>query len=337
MGDLAGTTRRRRYRGCREGAGLFQIDRNGRNLRAIPNVPTEVGSPALVRGPGGYTSLVFDKVTAEVSILRYGSDAGTGGAPVELAPSSRNQACPRYSSDGKRLAFASDRTGHQEIWVANADGSQPVQVTDLRHILTETPDWFPSDDRIAFVSQDRANRQIYTVSVSGGPATAITNEEGIRSGDGWTLDGSAYYYTSARSGRPEVWRVPRAGGPSQQITRDGGICGFESPRGIIYYWKGESGNRGALFRRTTHGDESVPLPTEGVPCRSAPSPKGFYFRSADGSGVYLYDEATGRCVPILQRPDRPFDRFTVSPDGSWLAIAYNGKQSKDLMIMEHFR
>ena len=51
------------------------------------------------------------------------------------------------------------------------------------------------------------------------------------------------YYTSMRSGRPEVWRVPRGGGPSQQITQNGGICGFESPRGIFYYWKGESGNR----------------------------------------------------------------------------------------------
>jgi Tol biopolymer transport system component len=209
-------------------------------------------------------------------------------------------------------------------------------LTDLRHILTETPDWSPSDDRIAFVSQDRANRQIYTVSALGGPARAITNEEGVRSGDGWTLDGSAYYYTSTRSGRAEVWSLPRGGGLSQQITVDGGICGFESARGIFYYWKGESGKRGSLFRRTTQGDQPVPLAAEGMPCRTAPSPKGFYFRSADGNDVYLYDDATGS-GRVFQRPDRPFTRFTVSPDGSWLAINHDGKEGKDLMIMEHFR
>ena len=31
------------------------------------------------------------------------------------------------------LAFTSTRTGYQEIWAANADGSQAVQLTDLRH------------------------------------------------------------------------------------------------------------------------------------------------------------------------------------------------------------
>jgi Tol biopolymer transport system component/DNA-binding winged helix-turn-helix (wHTH) protein len=320
-----------------EGAGLFQMDRGGRNPRPIPNVPAHVGSPALVRRPGGYTSLVFDSSTAKTSIWRYSAEAGNGGAPVELAPSSRSQGTPRYSHDGNRLAFNSDRTGHQEIWVANADGSQPVQLTDLRHILTEAPDWSPSDDLIAFVSQDRANRQIYLASTSGGQATAITHEEGVRSGDGWSLDGSAYYYTSTRSGRAEVWRVPRGGGPSQQVTRDGGICGFESPRGIFYYWKGESGNRGALFRRTAQGEQPALIAAEGVSCRTSPSPKGFYFRSADRSEVYLYDEAAGSSVRVPQRPDRSFSRFTMSPDGDWLAINFNGKESKDLMIMEHFR
>ena len=321
--------------GSREGTGLFQMDRDGRSLRRIHNVPADVGSPALVRRPGGYTSLVFDNGTQEISIWRYGAEGGS--APVELAPSSRSQASPRYSNDGKRLAFASDRTGYEEIWAANADGSEPAQLTDLCHILTETPDWSPSNDLIAFVSQDHANRQIYTVSASGGAATALTHEEGVRSGDGWARDGTAYYYTSTRSGRAEVWRVPRGGGQSQQITRNGGICGFESARGTFYYWKGENGQPGALFERTAQGDQPVRLATQGVTCRTAPSPNGFYFKSAEGDAVYLYDEATRSCLRVPQHPDRPFSRFTVSPDGSWLAINYDGKQSKDLMIMEHFR
>jgi hypothetical protein len=74
-----------------------------------------------------------------------------------------------------------------------------------------------------------------------------------------------------------------------------------------------------------------------MPCRTAPSPKGFYFRSADGNDVYLYDDATGSCGRVFQRRDRPFTRFTVSPDGTWLAINYDGKEGKDLMIMGHFR
>jgi Tol biopolymer transport system component/DNA-binding winged helix-turn-helix (wHTH) protein len=321
----------------RDGAGLFQVDHSGRNLRPIVGLPETATQPALARRPGGYVSLVFTNSTTETSIWRYGIGPGSGGPAAELAPSSRRQGSPRYSRDGNRLAFSSDRTGYPEIWVANADGSQPVQLTDLRHILTEAPDWSPSDDLIAFVSQDRANRQIYLARTSGGPATAITNEEGVRSGDGWSRDGSAYYYTSTRSGRAEVWRAPRGGGRPQQITLNGGICGFETPGGAFYYWKGESGARGALFRRTTDADQPVSLAAQGVPCRTAQSPRGFYFKSADTGDVYLYDEAAETCSRILRRPDRPFTWFTVSPDGNWLAINFDGNESSDLMILEHFR
>jgi Tol biopolymer transport system component len=325
------------FEGHRDGVGMFQMDRSGRNLRPIVNVPQTATQPALARRPGGYTSLVFTNTTTEISIWRYGIGPGLDGPAEQLVPSSRSQGSPRYSHDGKRLAFSSDRTGYPEIWVANADGSQPVQLTDLRHILTEAPDWSPSDDLITFVSQDRANRQIYLVSTSGGPATAITNEEGVRSGDGWSHDGSAYYYTSTRSGRAEVWRVPRGGGRPQQMTLNGGICGFESPRGVFYYWQGESAVRGSLFRRTGEGHQPVSLATQGVPCRTAQSPKGFYFRSADTGDLYFYDEAAESCTRVARRPDRWFTWFTVSPDGNWLAINFDGRESSDLMIMEHFR
>jgi Tol biopolymer transport system component/DNA-binding winged helix-turn-helix (wHTH) protein len=316
-----------------EGVGLFQVDRDGRRLKPVFGAPPSAVGPAIARRPGGYSSLVFTNVVASVTMWRY--DTAAGGVPVELAPSSGNQGCPRYSADGKRLAFASDRTGYGEIWVANGDGSQPVQLTDLRHLVTETPDWSPSGGEIAFVSQDRAHRQIYVVRASGGSPAAITNENGITSADGWTHDGSAYYYTSARSGRPEVWKAPRGGGQPQQVTNGGGICGFESARGVFYYWKGESDRQATLMRRTLDGDRVAPLVPEGVGCRTAPSPNGFYFRSANTGEVYLYDEAGGRCVRVL-KPDRPFGRFAVSPDRRWIMLDFGGKERSNLMIMEHF-
>jgi len=97
--------------------------------------------------------------------------------------------------------------------------------------------------------------------------------------------------STTRPGRAQVWRAPQGGGRSQQITLNGGICGFESPRGVPYYRRGESGARGSLFRQTTEGEQPVSLLTQGVPCRTAQSPKGFYFMSADTSDVYLCDEA----------------------------------------------
>ena len=60
-----------------------------------------------------------------------------------------------------------------------------MQLTNLRRQLAQIGDWSPSDDLIAFVSQDGGSRQIFTVGSSGGPATPITHEDGVDYGTGW--------------------------------------------------------------------------------------------------------------------------------------------------------
>jgi Tol biopolymer transport system component len=315
----------------REGAGIWQADRSGKRLRPVFGVPNTASQPAIAKRPGGYTSLIFTNSVAQRSIWRYSTAQGPGGPPVELAPSSRSQSHPRYSNDGSRLAFSSTRSGHAEIWVANAGGSQPVQLTDLRHPLTELGHWSPADDAIAFVSQDRGHRQIYVVGSSGGPAVPATNENGVGIGTGWSRDGSAYYYNSSHSGRLEVWKVSRGGGRPEPMTVNGGEAGFESTRGVFYYW------RQKLMRRMPDGDREVSLdPPSSPQWLAVPVPEGFYYKAADTQDIYLYDENTGRSMRVLARPERPFNQFTMSPDGRWFASDFLGNTSVDLMIMEHF-
>jgi Tol biopolymer transport system component len=324
----------------REGAGIWQIDRSGGNPRPVFGLPETASLPALSLRPAGHTSLAFTNSMGASSIWRYGVEPESGSAPLELAASSRSQHYPSYSPDGKRLAFTSTRTGYQEIWVADADGSHPTRVTDLRHRLTEQADWSPAGDLLAFVSQDRGDRQIYLVNSTGGVATAITNERGIRFGGGWSQDGTGYYYTSTRSGRSEVWKTPRSGGAAKQVTVAGGQCGFESPGGVFYYWglDGASGGSGhaVLMRRSPGGDREVVLVPEGIACKTAPSPAGFYFKSSDAGDIYLYDEAGGNSRRVLRHPPSAYS-FTMSPDGRWFAIELAKNQNQDLMIMERFR
>jgi Tol biopolymer transport system component len=322
---------------ARDGVGIWQIARNGGRLRPVFGAPETASMPTLGKRAGGYMSLVFTNSTTETSLWRFSSDVGPVGGPEEIAPSSRTQRYASYSSDGRRLAFSSDRTGSEEIWVANADGSDAVQLSDLRHLLTEQADWSPADNMLAFVSQDRAHRQIYVIDANGGLAHAITNEEGIRNGGGWSRDGTGYYYSSARSGRLEVWRASRDGGPPKQMTASGGQCGFETPRGVFHYWQVEGGLSAPLMRRTPAGDAVVNLTPPGVPCRTVPSPKGFFYKATGSSDIYLYDEVAGRSARVFGQLPRPFNGFTVTPDGHWLITDFHREEAADLMIMEHFR
>lgn len=52
-----------------------------------------------------------------------------GGNPVSLVQEPGYDCCPEWSRDGRRIAFVSSRTGNQEIYVVNADGTGRTQLT----------------------------------------------------------------------------------------------------------------------------------------------------------------------------------------------------------------
>ena len=56
---------------------------------------------------------------------------------------------PRFSPDGRSIAFISDRGGAENIWIMDADGNNPVQVSNEREHLLHNPAWSPDGDYIA--------------------------------------------------------------------------------------------------------------------------------------------------------------------------------------------
>src|SRR6266542_4455314 len=56
---------------------------------------------------------------------------------------------PRYSPNGKWIAFTSDRAGGDNIWIVNRDGSNPQQVTKESFRLPNSPAWTPDSQYIA--------------------------------------------------------------------------------------------------------------------------------------------------------------------------------------------
>ncbi len=62
---------------------------------------------------------------------------------------------PAWSPDGSRIAFISDRTGEEEIWVVPQDGSKPAeQLTSGGRAMRYNPEWSPDGSRIAFSDKD---------------------------------------------------------------------------------------------------------------------------------------------------------------------------------------
>jgi Tol biopolymer transport system component len=87
-----------------------------------------------------------------------------------------NNAFPRWSHDGKKIVFMSDRDGDPEIYVMNADGSNPVRLTNAPG--RDAHPYFSHDDRRIVFQSPRANGEdtnIYVMNSDGSHVTQLTN------------------------------------------------------------------------------------------------------------------------------------------------------------------
>lgn len=65
----------------------------------------------------------------------------TGGKATRITSGQSYDAQPRYSPDGSQIVFISDRSGGENVWVANADGSEPKMISKGETNRFQSPDW----------------------------------------------------------------------------------------------------------------------------------------------------------------------------------------------------
>ena len=102
----------------------------------------------------------------------------SGGVAKRLTEGPAWDTQPRLSPDGERIAFTSDRGGNENIWIANADGSDPEPFTDEEVARCTDPFWDPSGPYLLY-----RRRTVDTRSIG---VTEIWQRH-LRGGDGFPL------------------------------------------------------------------------------------------------------------------------------------------------------
>jgi Tol biopolymer transport system component len=244
----------------------------------------------------------------------------------------------RTSPDGKRVAFCSDRSGFPEIWVADPDGQNPVQLTAMG-AYSGSPRWSPDGERIAFDCNVSGHFEIYVGNASGGRSTRMTNGPGDSAIASWSRDGKWIYFRSLRSGGNQVWKIPSAGGEPVQVTRNGGFCAAESADGASLYYTKADNVSGLWVMPVAGGEERRVL--ESVKLRAfAVAKDGIYFLApgpSNGTLLQFHNPATARTITLGAIEKPVFLYLDVSPDGRSLLYSQHDQEVQDLMLVENFR
>jgi tricorn protease len=80
----------------------------------------------------------------------------------------------RWSPDGKRIAFISDRSGEDEIWLVDQGGGRPEQVTKDRHGMTYAPEWSSEGTHLAFSDKDG---KLFVLTLADRKVVEVAREE----------------------------------------------------------------------------------------------------------------------------------------------------------------
>ncbi len=181
------------------------------------------------------------------------------------------------SPDGKRLAFSSDRSGNQDLWVMPTGGGEMTQLT-----THPTPDWCPRwspDGReFAFYGYRSGNREIWLMPSEGGPARQLTFNTSTDIHPTWSPDGQSIAFSSKRSGNLDIWVVSATGGEPRQVTTDPGDD--ETPE-----WS-RDGRWLGFLQRSSLRFLRLPASLRGDPGILAEGPAQAYRWSPDGKFIY---------------------------------------------------
>ncbi|MBX7145110.1 MAG: hypothetical protein K1X79_11715 [Oligoflexia bacterium] len=206
-----------------------------------------------------------------------------GGKVRTLVDAPGNNSYATFSPDGKSIAFASDRDGNKEIYVAEWDGSNPRRLTQ-NTVADDNPTWNANGDKIVYYSDTGdASSNLMEVEVATGKITQLT-------------------HFKDRNTTPRVSPVDNT-------------IAFSTSR----FWPGWD----VCFWHPTTKSESCPLQGKTSFCRPSWSPSGKMIAYSSGTldfvDIAYLDLESGSKVTLTDMAGKEYDP-AFSPSGGLIAF-----------------
>jgi len=296
-------------------------------------------SPSVARGG---ERLVYSEISYNCDIWRLdlGSEHVSLGQEAPLISSTRKDHSPRWSPDGRAIAFISDRSGASELWVSDADGIGARRLTDVQATGARDPHWSPDGKRIVFSASHQGAVTLYVTDVDARLPRPLLNGADHAAVSFWSGSGEWIYYRATRDAGLETWRVDPSGGRNEHVAGpgyamigedaagDGSVLCLRSSAPGVWSLPAAGGEAKLAFPGETHEEWTDLTPAKG----------GFYFLQPAGDAAHLgfFDYESGQAT-MIERLHRTSEALALSPDGQSLLYYCVREFEVDVMLADCMR
>ncbi len=325
-------------RGHHLGPRFIQRVSIARDLTPSPASVEPYGEGATTLAISRQGQLVYARAVRNASIWRLNLNSET--APAPFISSTMDGHTPAYSPDGHRIAFASTRSGAEEIWLANSDGSNLTQLTQMNGPKTANPQFAPDGRQLVFDSQKEGLSDLYLIDLASGDLKRLTSGPSNKIQARWSRDGRYLYYSSDAGGKFQIWKMSSEGGRASRISEMWAYRAEESCDGKILYLAQHTSLWSLALRDNADGKPVRLLDDLSYSLNFAVTQRGIYYLSLPNSGhsaLKFFDPATrvGRAVQDVDK--RWWFGLALSPDERSLLYSVRDADGSDLVMVQGIR
>jgi Tol biopolymer transport system component len=242
----------------------------------------------------------------------------------------------------EKIAFETLRDGNFEIYVMNADGSNPVNLTNSAGDDLD-PAFSPDGSRIAFTSSRDGNFEIYVMNADGTNQTRLTMKTAAGEGEvAWSPDGKKLAFTSGRDGNNEIYVMNADGTNQVNLTNNAAQdqeAAFSPDGSRIAFHSFRTGDGAEIFVMNANGTNPVNLTnTIGNDTEPVWHPSGnkIAFRALRNGTIDIYlmnPDGSGQLDITPNTPSSFESQPVYNHDGTKLAFRSNRDGNNEVYVM----